>query len=72
MVSYRQGLDPVLKGLNIIIPPKMKVGVCGRTGAGIDSLIMLHSAVLLKTLNLREVFLVPSVVSNDGSIIRER
>ena len=30
--SYRQGLDPVLKGFNLTIHSKEKLGVCGRTG----------------------------------------
>ena len=38
VVSYRSGLDPVLKGLNVVIEPGMKIGVCGRTGAGKSSL----------------------------------
>lgn len=38
VVSYRAGLEPVLKGLSVVIEPGMKVGVCGRTGAGKSSL----------------------------------
>lgn len=38
VMSYRPGLDPVLKGLSVVIEPGMKVGVCGRTGAGKSSL----------------------------------
>lgn len=36
VVSYRPGLPPVIKGVNLVIEPTMKVGVCGRTGAGED------------------------------------
>jgi ABC-type multidrug transport system fused ATPase/permease subunit len=38
VVSYRPGLPPVIKNLNLVIEPMMKVGVCGRTGAGKSSL----------------------------------
>ena len=34
VVSYRPGLPPVIKGVNLVIEPSMKIGVCGRTGAG--------------------------------------
>jgi ABC-type multidrug transport system fused ATPase/permease subunit len=34
VVSYREGLEPVLKGLSVAIEPRQKIGVCGRTGAG--------------------------------------
>lgn len=33
-VQYREGLPPVLKGLNVTINPREKIGVVGRTGAG--------------------------------------
>eukprot|EP00095_Tigriopus_kingsejongensis_P005995 snap_masked-scaffold1233_size54137-processed-gene-0.8 protein:Tk05995 transcript:snap_masked-scaffold1233_size54137-processed-gene-0.8-mRNA-1 annotation:"multidrug resistance-associated protein 14" len=35
---YRPGLDLVLKGVNLQIEGKAKVGICGRTGAGKSSL----------------------------------
>ena len=38
-MKYREDLDPVLKGLNIIIKPGDKVGIIGRTGAGKSSII---------------------------------
>ncbi|KAI9216078.1 ATP-binding cassette sub-family C member 1 [Blastocladiella britannica] len=38
--TYREGLDPVLRGLSIAIPPGCKVGVVGRTGAGKSSLTL--------------------------------
>jgi ABC-type multidrug transport system fused ATPase/permease subunit len=37
-LRYRPELDLVLKGLSVSIPPRCKVGVCGRTGAGKSSL----------------------------------
>ena len=33
-LRYRPGLPLVLNGLNIRIPPRSKVGIVGRTGAG--------------------------------------
>ena len=38
-LRYRPGLPLVLNGLNIKIPPRSKVGIVGRTGAGETSLI---------------------------------
>ena len=37
---YREGLDLVLKGVNLHIPAGTKVGVVGRTGAGKSSLTL--------------------------------
>ncbi|KAK2780714.1 hypothetical protein FQN52_002082 [Onygenales sp. PD_12] len=37
---YRQGLDLVLKGINLQIKPHEKIGVVGRTGAGKSSLTL--------------------------------
>jgi ABC-type multidrug transport system fused ATPase/permease subunit len=37
-MRYRAGLDLVLKGVDLVIQPGEKVGVCGRTGAGKSSL----------------------------------
>lgn len=37
---YREGLDLVLKGVDLKINPKDKVGICGRTGAGKSSLTL--------------------------------
>ena len=39
-IKYRPDLDIVLKNLNIIINPKEKIGVVGRTGAGKSTLIL--------------------------------
>lgn len=39
-VRYRDGLDLVLKSLNIHINPGEKVGIVGRTGAGKSSLTL--------------------------------
>jgi ATP-binding cassette subfamily C (CFTR/MRP) protein 1 len=37
---YREGLDPVLKNINLDIKPHEKIGVVGRTGAGKSSLTL--------------------------------
>ncbi|KIW76027.1 hypothetical protein Z517_10772 [Fonsecaea pedrosoi CBS 271.37] len=37
---YREGLDPVLKDINLNIKPHEKIGVVGRTGAGKSSLTL--------------------------------
>jgi ATP-binding cassette subfamily C (CFTR/MRP) protein 4 len=37
-LSYRSGLEPVLKGINLIIEPHNKIGIIGRTGAGKSSI----------------------------------
>lgn len=37
---YREGLDPVLKNINLDIKPHQKIGVVGRTGAGKSSLTL--------------------------------
>ena len=39
VLRYREDLPPVLKGLNLSIPGRTRVGVVGRTGAGKSSLI---------------------------------
>lgn len=38
--KYREGLDLILKNVNLDIKPREKIGVVGRTGAGKSSLIM--------------------------------
>ena len=38
--KYREGLDPVLKNINLEIKPHEKIGVVGRTGAGKSSLTL--------------------------------
>ena len=37
---YREGLDLVLKGINVDIGSEEKLGICGRTGAGKSSLTL--------------------------------
>lgn len=39
-LRYRKGLPLVLKGLNLVIPGRSKVGVVGRTGAGKSTLMV--------------------------------
>lgn len=39
-VTYRADLNPVLRGLNLVIPQGYKVGVCGRTGSGKSSTLL--------------------------------
>jgi ABC-type multidrug transport system fused ATPase/permease subunit len=39
-MRYRTGLDLVLKGVDVKIAPREKVGIVGRTGAGKSSLIL--------------------------------
>jgi ABC-type multidrug transport system fused ATPase/permease subunit len=39
-MRYRPGLDPVLRGLDLVVPGGAKVGICGRTGAGKSSLML--------------------------------
>ena len=38
-MRYRPGLPLVLRGLNVTVAPRTRVGVVGRTGAGKTSLI---------------------------------
>ncbi|KAG6899872.1 hypothetical protein C0993_005842 [Termitomyces sp. T159_Od127] len=38
--KYRPELDFVLKDISLVIKPKEKIGVCGRTGAGKSSLLL--------------------------------
>ncbi|KAF8530160.1 ABC protein [Hysterangium stoloniferum] len=40
MMSYRPGLDPVLKGVSMSIRSGEKIGIVGRTGAGKSSLMV--------------------------------
>ena len=38
--TYRDGMEPVLKDINLIIDSQEKIGICGRTGAGKSSLTL--------------------------------
>ncbi|EGC34852.1 hypothetical protein DICPUDRAFT_55519 [Dictyostelium purpureum] len=40
IMRYREGLDPVLKGISCEIKPKEKIGIVGRTGAGKSSIAL--------------------------------
>ncbi|KAF4768307.1 hypothetical protein HAV15_002325 [Penicillium sp. str.  len=39
-LSYRTESDPVIRGMNVTIPPGAKIGICGRPGSGKSSLIL--------------------------------
>jgi ABC-type multidrug transport system fused ATPase/permease subunit len=38
-MRYRKTLEPSVRDLSIVIQPKMKVGIVGRTGAGKSSIL---------------------------------
>ncbi|KAN0040433.1 hypothetical protein ACTA71_012326 [Dictyostelium dimigraforme] len=40
VMSYREGLPAVLKGISFEIKPGEKIGICGRTGSGKSSLLL--------------------------------
>ncbi|KAF2069971.1 hypothetical protein CYY_008709 [Polysphondylium violaceum] len=40
IMRYREGLDPVLRGISCEIRPQEKVGIVGRTGAGKSSIVL--------------------------------
>lgn len=43
---YRDGMDEVLKGVNLRVHAHEKIGICGRTGAGKSTLTSLLSRVI--------------------------
>jgi len=64
-MRYREGLDPVLKGLTVRIEGGMRVGICGRTGAGKSSIMValfrivevFKGAVLIDGVDIKSVSL---------------
>lgn len=48
-MRYRDGMQPVLKGLSLKIEGGMRVGICGRTGAG-------KSTIMVALFRIVEVF----------------
>ena len=53
---YREGLDPVLKGISLNIKAQEKIGVVGRTGAGKSSLTLALFRIIEPTSgNIRRV-----------------
>ena len=38
-MRYRESLEPSIRNLSMVIQPKMKVGIVGRTGAGKSSIL---------------------------------
>ena len=77
-LRYRPGLPLVLKGLNISIPAKSKVGVVGRTGAGKSTLMVallriveLHGGLIkidgidIKSLGLKKLRSMIAVIPQD-------
>ena len=52
-MRYRETLEPSLKDVSIIIQPRMKVGIVGRTGAGKSSLLQ----ALFRLCDLQEGFI---------------
>ncbi|EFA83154.1 ABC transporter C family protein [Heterostelium album PN500] len=62
-LAYREGLDPVLRGINCRIEPKNKIGIVGRTGAGKSSLTQalfrlvepLDGTIEIDGINIREL-----------------
>lgn len=39
-IRYGPDRDPIVSDLNVLIPPKQKVGLCGRSGCGKSTLLM--------------------------------
>lgn len=64
-LRYREGLEPVLKGLLVNIQGGTRVGICGRTGAGKSSIMValfrvvevFRGAILIDGVDVRSVAL---------------
>lgn len=61
--KYREGLDPVLKGVDLQAEPEEKIGICGRTGAGKSSLTLslfriiepIHGQILIDNFDITKL-----------------
>ena len=62
-VSYKQGMDSVLNGISLTIPPGSKVGICGRTGSG--------KSTLLSSLLRLNVVTAGDILLGDTSILHD-
>ena len=63
---YREGLDPVLRDINLSIKAREKIGVVGRTGAGKSSLTLSLFRIIEPTSgNIRYVQSIEVDVNND-------
>jgi ABC-type multidrug transport system fused ATPase/permease subunit len=62
-MRYRESLEPSIRNLSMVIQPKMKVGIVGRTGAGKSSILQAlfrlceieQGAILLDEVDIRQV-----------------
>ncbi|RZB40999.1 ABC tran and/or MMR HSR1 domain containing protein [Asbolus verrucosus] len=62
IMKYKENEPPVLKSLNLVIQPKEKIGIVGRTGAGKSSLIAalfrlakFEGAIIVDGVNITEI-----------------
>ena len=66
-VKYRDGLPLVLRGLDLVVEPKQKVGIVGRTGSGKSTLIL----ALMRILEMAEEAEKDAFIKIDGVKIHE-